>query len=391
MQHADSDPIETIRVSDRDKRSLVDAVDESSLRTVEEDRRALRVRYNETSAVLTIFNESGNDSKLAVVPRNLSRRGMAFVHGRFVYPDSTCEVMIKALDGKWHVLAGVIRNCRHVSGIVHEVSVVFDEPIDLSMFSALSPEEEMLHLQELSDDEPDENAGVVNRLVGTVLIVDSFPTDRKLFCLWMARAGFEAVAAMDAESARDAVERHNFDLVLIDMRLPNESGASLIRSLRTSGFVSPILAVSADESEDLKEGALKAGANVFMTKPFTTSQLLDQSQTLVGVDLKNEEDEKPIYSSVKDDDDMKLLLTEFIHGLSTYMGKLRDANTNNDYESIESLSQVLKGTGSGYGLEVITQHATEVLGALHEDAVDIEKIKHTVNDLVRILNRVKLH
>jgi len=389
-QNQGHEPIETLRISDRDKQKLVDGVNQSGGQAVGQERRALRVQYTEAKAVLNLHNETGGSTRLAVVPRNLSRRGMAFVHGRFIYVDSRCEVMLKTLAGEWHTLQGVIRNCRHVSGIVHEVAVVFDEAIDLSEFVHLSPEEEMIHLQELAADLPEDSGEAVKRIAGTVLVVDDFPTDRKLFGLWLGRAGFETLSASTAAEAKNQAAQRNLDLAVIDLRLGGEDGLELVRELRASGFGAPIIAVSADDADKAADPATQAGANAFLTKPFTAEQLLEQAQTLLGVDLSSDEDQQPIFSTVSDDEDMKPLLTEFVRGLGGYITKLRDANAKSDKQAIEGLTHVLKGAGSGYGFEPITTQAGEVIKTLEDEQAELDQIKQQVNALIRVLNRVKL-
>lgn len=391
MKSRDHEPIETLRISERDKQKLVNAVNEGGAgNAVKQERRALRVQYTEAKAILTLYMETGGSTRLAVVPRNLSRRGMAFVHGRFIYADSRCEVMLKTLAGEWQTLPGVVRNCRHISGIVHEVAVVFDGTVDLSDYCHLTPEEEMIHLQELAADTPEEDRDSVVRNVGTVLVVDDFPTDRKLFGLWLGRAGFEAHSASDAEQARKRIGSENYDLAVIDLRLNQESGAELIRSLRGTGFSAPIIAVSADEESKVGAGAKAAGANAFLTKPFTADQLLEHAQTLLGLDLSSDEDQQPIFSTVRDDEEMAPLLTEFVRGLGGYITKLRDANAKDDLQALEGMTHILKGAGSGYGFDAITEQAGEVLKVVEDEARDIERIKQQVNALIRVLHRVKL-
>ncbi len=383
-------PIETLRISDRDKQKLVNTVNESSGKQVDRERRALRVQYTEAKAVLTLHVESGGSTRLAVVPRNLSRRGLAFVHGRFIYTGTRCEVMLKTLADEWVAIQGVVRNCRHISGIVHEIAVVFDEAIDLSDFVRLSSEEEMIHLQELAADLPESAAEAVKQVAGSVLVVDDFPTDRKLFGLWLSRAGFEAKPASDAKEARRHIDEDNYDLAVIDLRLGGEDGLALIRTLRACGFSAPIIAVSASDAPDLEADATSAGASMFLGKPFTADQLLDATETLLGVDLSNEANQQPIYSTISDDEEMKPLLTEFVRGLGGYIHKLKTANAHNDLETLEGILHVLKGAGSGYGYDAITEQAGATIKSLRSEDDGLEKAKQQVNALIRVLNRVKL-
>ncbi|MEM9415853.1 MAG: response regulator [Planctomycetota bacterium] len=390
MKSRDHEPIETLRISDRDKQKLVDSVNETGDMSVKQCRRALRVQYTEAKAILTLHMETGGSTRLAVVPRNLSRWGMAFVHGRFIYADARCEVMLKTLAGEWETRPGVVRSCRHVSGIVHEVSVVFDSAIDLSEFCHLSPEEEMIHLQELAADLSEDGDDIMSRNLGSVLVVDDFPTDRKLFGLWLGRAGFKTHSAPDAPKARKQVEGENYDLAVIDLRLSKENGLDLIKSLRASGFSAPIIAVSADEEAKVGDTAKEAGANAFLTKPFTVDQLLEQAQALLGIDLSNDDDQQPIFSTVRDDEEMAPLLTEFVRGLSGYITKLRDANAKDDLDAVEGMTHILKGAGSGYGFDAITEQAGEVLKVVEDEARDMDKVRQQINALIRVLHRVKL-
>ena len=383
-------PIETLRISERDKQKLVSTVNEAGEKPVAKERRALRVQYNEAQAVLTLHMETGGSTRLAVVPRNLSRRGLAFVHGRFVYVDTRCEVALKSLAGEWVTLTGVVRNCRHVSGIVHEVAVVFEEAIDLAAFVHLTAEEEMIHLQELAADHSESAGAEVNQIAGSALVVDDFPTDRKLFGLWLSRSGFETHSASDAGEAQKLVGQSNFDLAVIDLRLNGEQGIQLIQALRGAGFTSPIIAISAKDGEEVAEQATEAGANQFLAKPFTAEQLLEASQDLLGIDLSSETDQQPIFSTVSDDEEMQPLLTEFVRGLGGYIHKLKDANAQNDQDAVEALTHVLKGAGSGYGFDPITDQAGEVIKALDEQTDDLDSVKQQVNALIRVLNRVKL-
>lgn len=383
-------PIETLRISDRDKQKLVNTVNESSGRHVDRERRALRVQYTEAKAVLTLHMETGGSTRLAVVPRNLSRRGLAFVHGRFIYSGTRCEVMLKTLADEWVAIQGVVRSCRHISGIVHEVAVVFDESVDLSDFVRLSPEEEMIHLQELAADLPESSSESVKQIAGSVLVVDDFPTDRKLFGLWLSRAGFEAKPASDAKEALRHIEVDNYDLAVIDLRLGGEDGLALIQSLRAGGFSAPIIAVSASDAPEVQEEAKAAGASSFLSKPFTAEQLLEATESLLGVDLSNEADQQPIYSTISDDEEMKPLLTEFVRGLGGYIHKLKNANAHSDLQTLEGIIHVLKGAGSGYGYDAITEQAGTTLKALHSEDDNLEKAKQQVNALIRVLNRVKL-
>lgn len=64
-----------------------------------------------------------------------------------------------------------------------------------------------------------------------------------------------------------------FDLVIMDIRLPVLDGVSAVRQLRDYGHITPVLAISADTSDDCRNRALAAGCTEFLAKPFSCADL----------------------------------------------------------------------------------------------------------------------
>lgn len=389
MNSRETEPIQTLRLSDRDKAKLVWAIEEASKVAVEESQRRLRVGCSKNEAILVLIGENNERTMLSVLTRDLSRWGASVLHGRYVYPGTLCELQIKKLDDTWHTRKGEVRHIRHVQGMIHNLGIQFEEPIDLGEFVNLSPEEENKHLQELADDMPEGESTLVKSLTQRVLIVDDFASDRKLLCHWLNKGGMQVASAHDIRSACEQMGAEEFDLVVVDARLGNEQGASLVEKLRISQFVAPILGVSADDTGEAEQDMLAAGANAFLAKPFKSEQLVEMAYRLIG--MNNHADSEPIFSTYNDDQDMRPLLTAFTRGLAKHIDELQSANSKNDYDTLMDIARTLKGAGSGYGLDDITNQAGLVLAAMNEEDADMNKIKETVNDLITTINRVKLH
>jgi len=111
--------------------------------------------------------------------------------------------------------------------------------------------------------------------VPTVLIVDDDADHRELLTLALRRCGHEVVEAADARSAQQRIDGGGVDAVLLDVRMPGESGIELCRRLRDDPATAtlPIMLVSADVNDQRIAAARTAGADDYLTKPFNRSEL----------------------------------------------------------------------------------------------------------------------
>ncbi len=109
-----------------------------------------------------------------------------------------------------------------------------------------------------------------------VLIADDDPAICTLIDTVLRKGPYQMIMCNDAESALVAVDRHGpFDIIICDFMLPGISGIDLIERLRakenTRGV--PILMISGHTNYAMDGRAKNAGANLFLNKPFTISQL----------------------------------------------------------------------------------------------------------------------
>ncbi len=72
-----------------------------------------------------------------------------------------------------------------------------------------------------------------------------------------------------------------YDLVVLDMRLPGRNGLDILRNLRSRGFQRPVLVLTAQDAVDAKVETLRAGADDYVTKPFAFEELLARVEALL--------------------------------------------------------------------------------------------------------------
>ncbi len=124
-----------------------------------------------------------------------------------------------------------------------------------------------------------------------ILIVEDEPSLSEPLSFLLKREGYETEIVDDGREALAAFDRDNADLVLLDLMLPGLSGTEVCRELRTRSSV-PIIMLTAKDSEvDIVVG-LELGADDYVTKPYSTRELLARIRAVLRrrVDV-DEEDE----------------------------------------------------------------------------------------------------
>ncbi len=106
-----------------------------------------------------------------------------------------------------------------------------------------------------------------------VLAVDDNPSIQKLVSVNLQARGYAVTTAETGEDALRLFTPGDYDLVLLDLILPGLSGLEVCTQIRQQSDV-PIIVLSAREDEDLKVRALDAGADDYVTKPFSHEELL---------------------------------------------------------------------------------------------------------------------
>jgi two-component system, OmpR family, KDP operon response regulator KdpE len=106
-----------------------------------------------------------------------------------------------------------------------------------------------------------------------ILIVDDEPQIRRVMRTTLVARGYMVSTAKNGEEALDKVREERFDLVLLDINMPGIGGIETCRILRSQSDT-PIVILSIRNAEKEKVEALDAGADDYVTKPFSTPELL---------------------------------------------------------------------------------------------------------------------
>lgn len=114
-----------------------------------------------------------------------------------------------------------------------------------------------------------------------VLVVEDDPLVGDAVRQALAAAGFAADLVNSAEAAKTALMAEPFDLAVVDIGLPRESGIGLLQGLRSRGKTLPVLMLTARDGISDRVTALDLGADDYVTKPFQVPELIARCRALI--------------------------------------------------------------------------------------------------------------
>ncbi|MBU0558525.1 MAG: response regulator [Bacteroidetes bacterium] len=107
-----------------------------------------------------------------------------------------------------------------------------------------------------------------------ILIVDDDKDMCKIISTVLMQEGYKIFKAFDGEQAIKAINAKNYNLVILDFRLPNMDGIEVLQKIRNMGLSISVIMISAYGNDLVKSKAKKFGVSQFLDKPFDLSKLI---------------------------------------------------------------------------------------------------------------------
>lgn len=121
-----------------------------------------------------------------------------------------------------------------------------------------------------------------------ILLVEDEEEIRKIIKLNLVMEGYEVITANDGLVALDLVQNQHFDLMILDVMLPEVSGFQICEQVRLRNSKVGIIIVSAKDTSEDRITGLRLGADDYLTKPFNLEELLLRVQKLLKRSVKEE-------------------------------------------------------------------------------------------------------
>lgn len=124
-----------------------------------------------------------------------------------------------------------------------------------------------------------------------ILAVDDDKRLRDLIAKYLTEQGFRVSSAANAAEARQQLTAFRFDLIVLDIMMPGESGLELTKSLRQENAIPILLLTAKGEAGDRIDG-LEKGADDYLPKPFEPRELVLRIQSILKRARKEEEEDR---------------------------------------------------------------------------------------------------
>jgi DNA-binding response OmpR family regulator len=117
-----------------------------------------------------------------------------------------------------------------------------------------------------------------------ILVVEDEESLLKLETILLTVKGFEVVGAFTGKMAIGKIDSENFDLVLLDVMLPDIDGFEVCRYIRSNPRSAdvPVVMLTARRSQEDRDRGMLCGANSYLNKPFKSSIIIDEITSLLS-------------------------------------------------------------------------------------------------------------
>jgi CheY-like chemotaxis protein len=342
-------------------------------------RGFLRWSFPKQAVLVEVTQPSGTTSQLRYACRNLSTTGMGILHSAFVHAGTKVLVHLPDLEDNIHLTPAKVVRCSHYRGVIHEVGIRFDRPINIRDFLRLDPMGGAFTMEHVNPE----------KLNGSVLHVDDSSMDRRLVRHHLRDTNLNVV---NAETVEQALARSNegFDMIICEHDLPDGPGTKLIEALRGKGVQTPIILTTSDASIIVKQQSDEsARASAYLIKPFSQDQVLRALGEFMLTESVDSDSGGSVYSGLKETDPAYSFVPEFVEELRQTVQKLNAAVEKKDLQTLRRIAVQVRSAAKGLGFQVVGAAADTAANTLNNPENEREWMR-SVRMLIGLCLRVRV-
>lgn len=226
----------------------------------------------------------------------------------------------------------------------------------------------------------------VPKLAGRLLLVDDSEDNRLILHYYLHPTGLEIEMAQNGREAVIRARARPYDLILLDMQMPEVDGYAAAHELRQAGYQQPIIALTAHAMPEDRVRCLRAGCTDYLAKPVTVANLYAMLTRYVQPVSQIESATIPLQSTLNlDDPGLADLARSFIGRLDERLDSLTAAFAANDLPKCGSIAHSTKGAAGMYGFRPLSEVSAQIEQAVRrqDDPATLPPLIQEFGDLVR--------
>ena len=225
-----------------------------------------------------------------------------------------------------------------------------------------------------------------------VLVVDDGAENRELVKLVLEEFGLTVDEAGNGRIGVDMATTTRYDLILMDIQMPEMDGFTATGILREGGMQTPIIALTANAMKGFEQQCLDGGYSGYFTKPIDIDRFVAAMAEILGAEAAEETacntaepapltsidpvaDNSPIVSTLNADPRFATLIVRFHERLGAQLALMDAARSGNNLDALAKLAHWLKGAGGTVGFTQFTEPARELEAAAKGADVKLIDIK----------------
>jgi PAS domain S-box-containing protein len=215
---------------------------------------------------------------------------------------------------------------------------------------------------------------VEQQIEGSILLAEDFTDARDLMEHALQSAGAQVTAVPDGEDAVKAATEQSFDLILMDIHMPQMDGPAAAADLRRRGCLTPIIALSASASPRDHRRVLDAGFDDLWPKPIPLKELVERASAYLGLPTPPPSDAQAHAAEAPKTDagdrSFESVAADFVRNLPARLQSIREAIEKEDYASARDILHQLAGAGGIFGFMSVSEAAAQLLATIDEGALE---------------------
>jgi PAS domain S-box-containing protein len=238
------------------------------------------------------------------------------------------------------------------------------------------------------------------RFSGKVLVVEDHPANQLLMHEALSKSGINVVICNNGDKVVKMLRKERFDLVFMDMKMPERNGYDIIKEVRAKGIKVPIIVLTADVTNETKELAFEAGCDLYMTKPVRKKDLYEgvanYIKPIAGFKLNAVEgkagdeliNDGAIISEYADIPEMSQAIDSFVEKLPSVIDELFSVMNSGDYERLKELAKALRRASVDRGFAKLGDKASDLEKSATYELLD--NMKGDISDMEQICRRIEM-